>query len=273
MFSSIKEATDSAPFAWIEEGLRSPVGQPSEGDTALRTLDMIPPQFAAYAKILHPIYEDPSKAGESETWHARDQRTTDWNALSDTQRALKVGTLTRTGTGGRVPRRFRRVSWVEVADYLDLEYGPTLTASDMDRAWPGRSWPARLTGPDEGDLPSGQLSAIARAIRDVDRPGPCYFLWWAVACVQVFDRKDVRDYLFRGRLRDLTRFVARKKATSPTYWWPESHAWCVATDWDLCFTVVGGSEDVVARTLASPEVEGLPVAADDALLIYSRKGK
>jgi hypothetical protein len=123
----------------------------------------------------------------------------------------------------------------------------------------------RLIGPNEGDLTSVLLRVLVKAILEEANPGPCYFWWWSWACVNIFDRDAPRDFLFRGRVRDLPRFVSRKKATSPTYWWPQTRAWCVATDWDSCFTVMGGSESLVRRVLGSPEVEGLAIGPEDDL--------
>ena len=45
-------------------------------------------------------------------------------------------------------------------------------------------------------------------------------------------------------------------------WWPEDRAWCVATDTDLMTTYVGGSEDCIAAVLGSDHLEALAAGAD-----------
>ena len=269
MSFSITEADDLTPFAWIEAALRSPMGESPEGDAVLRTLDVIPPSFVAYAKVFHAIYEDPSRAKQDTTWDEAQKSGEVDGELPPLDEAREGSRLVRTGVGGAAPRGWRRVRWSELAEQLGVPYGAQLSARDLDRASWGRSWPARLVGPDEGDLGPDMLHALLLAIRDEGDPGTCYFWWWLVACLNNFDSEDIRDFLFRGRLPDLPQFLDAKSATSPTCWWPERREWCVATDWDLCFTVVGGSESLIARVLASPEIEGLALRAEDTILTHA----
>lgn len=267
---SIHEAADLTPFAWIERGLRSPIGHPPVGDTAVRVPDLLPLRFASYAKIFHPIYEDPSRAGEAGTWDALDKvrSTVEVEApLDDLLRGK--GTLLRTGVGGEPPAGWRRVLWSELAKQLGLPYGPELSEKDLDRAWPGQGWPARLVGPDEGDLVPSVTRVIREAIEEEGDPGTCFFWWWMLACLGSLEQE--RDHLFTGPLHDLPEFMADRDLPSPTYWWSESRAWCVTTDYDLCFTVIGGPEALVARVLASPGIEGLTVKPEDALLTLPQR--
>ena len=268
MSTSIVEAPDLVPFSWIEDGLRSPFGAPPEGDHALRTLDMVPPRFPAYAKILHPIFEDPD-AGEG-SWDQTDKVRRALEGASWLDDVLAASRLVRVGVDGGSQGALRRIRWSDVASELGLAYGPALSTNDLDRAWPGGSWPARLLGPEEGDLGAGILSVIVEAIRVDGDPGPCFFWWWVVACIHEFDPEAPRDLLFHGRLHDLPGFLGQREVTSPTCWWPATHAWCVSTDWDLPFTVMGGSESLIARVLDSSEVEGFSVAPEDAILRYGK---
>ena len=43
---------------------------------------------------------------------------------------------------------------------------------------------------------------------------------------------------------------------SPNIWWPEDHAWCVATDIDLFDTYVGGSRECIKAILSDPDPGG-----------------
>ncbi|MBF6301547.1 hypothetical protein IU459_29005 [Nocardia amamiensis] len=42
---------------------------------------------------------------------------------------------------------------------------------------------------------------------------------------------------------------------SPNIFWPDDRAWCVATDIDLDWTYVGGSEELVRSIVAEPRFE------------------
>jgi len=47
---------------------------------------------------------------------------------------------------------------------------------------------------------------------------------------------------------------------SPTLWWPDDRAWCVATEVDFHSTYVGGSAELCRRLIDAAELEALPVA-------------
>lgn len=157
-----------------------------------------------------------------------------------------------------------RTSWAQVAK----ECGVTYDAEFSDAAM--RTWPSHLWVAHEGSIPPSVVRAF---IRVLDRGGetPVYFWWWVVAAMGFLPRREpVTDVLCRGPLGDLPAFLARERRPSPTYWWPSDRAWCVATDWDLCFTMVGGTATTIRRLLAEPEVEGFEVRADSILLRYSK---
>lgn len=75
-----------------------------------------------------------------------------------------------------------------------------------------------------------------------------------------------RDYmLFEGLLeaagaeRPASWFGDR----SPNLFWPQDHAWCVASEIDLFCTLVGGSNELAESLLADPQLEVWRVFADD----------
>ncbi len=46
---------------------------------------------------------------------------------------------------------------------------------------------------------------------------------------------------------------------SPNLWWPEDHAWAVASEIDFDSTVVGGSRELVQELLTTPGLEAYGV--------------
>jgi hypothetical protein len=68
------------------------------------------------------------------------------------------------------------------------------------------------------------------------------------------------DLLFEGMLEDASLFPEEVDDVrlTPTHWFPKDRSWLVCTDYDLTFTLIGGSESLVRDLLASREVECLP---------------
>ena len=50
---------------------------------------------------------------------------------------------------------------------------------------------------------------------------------------------------------------------SPSLWWPDDHAWCVATEVDFAWTYVGGSASVVAALRGDRHLRTRPVNLED----------
>jgi len=47
---------------------------------------------------------------------------------------------------------------------------------------------------------------------------------------------------------------------SPNLWWPDDHAWFVATEIDFDSTFVGGDDDLIAVLVTDRRLEALPIA-------------
>lgn len=72
-----------------------------------------------------------------------------------------------------------------------------------------------------------------------------------------------RDYfLFAGPVEDALAFVPGQQQT-PSLWWPQDRSWCVATEIDLPWTYLGGSEELIAQVVGHPGLEALPALPDD----------
>jgi hypothetical protein len=96
--------------------------------------------------------------------------------------------------------------------------------------------------------------AIWDGFGDLDPPGP------DAPKVQMPQRPM---WLFSGSIH---AWEARRESElwdrSASLWWPEDHAWCVATDVDLMTTYVGGSDACVEALIADQELEALRVGVD-----------
>jgi hypothetical protein len=69
-----------------------------------------------------------------------------------------------------------------------------------------------------------------------------------------------KPILFRGVLDELPNFIARGEYQfTPEYLWPADHSWCVCSDYDLTFTIVAGSTELVSNLLNNATLEALEV--------------
>jgi len=103
---------------------------------------------------------------------------------------------------------------------------------------------------------------LARHTAAADR---CWFAVWhgRGALDQAFDNQPTfhlpgRDYhLARGPLAAAAQSMGTPglQHLSANLWWPDDHAWCVATEIDLDSTYLGAPEACVAELAANPALE------------------
>jgi hypothetical protein len=55
----------------------------------------------------------------------------------------------------------------------------------------------------------------------------------------------------------------------PNLWWPDDHAWCVASEIDHPYSYVGGSLELIAAILEHPAIESLQAKITDGILYSS----
>ena len=217
---------DVSAGRWVEESL-------SDFGT-LRSL--LPRGFPAYARVLHPAYLD----GD------RDLR---WSTVA-----------LWTGRTVHPLMQFERVAAL---------------SEDPRAMYPDPPWGDH---PDYGSIPETECSTLVDALRGfTSTPDSCFFgLWEGYGNIdtrlykaRARVRAPGRDYLlFRGPIDAIMAFLAgdgRFWGRSPNLWWPEDHAWCVATDIDLCDTYVGGSQKCIKAILTNPHLEALPTSLDARL--------
>jgi hypothetical protein len=190
----------------------------------VRVGNVIPPVFEAWRKLLHPMYRDAE--------------------IDD-----------HVMRGGRI-------RWEELAGEHGLEFHPEIHHASFARAFPGGRWPVRVRAPREGTLDAETCLALVEILEAHTRAEQCYFYYTGVS-VNYDDEHGFAPQLYRGLSRDLLAFegMAEVNAT-PEYWWPEDRAWCVHTDWDSAFTLIGGPEAAVEELGRHPEIESLRVKAE-----------
>ena len=149
---------------------------------------------------------------------------------------------------------------------------PAAEAPDTAPSWTGGR-------PATGSLPHHLLSVLVDYLADyTDTPELAYFALWVgygwhpsySADAQVGSILSLNEreyYFFRGPLeaaKELGEDVGLVRfEQSPNIFWPDDHAWCVASEIDFDSTYVSGSEGLVEAILACPELESWRIQPDD----------
>jgi hypothetical protein len=81
-------------------------------------------------------------------------------------------------------------------------------------------------------------------------------------------RTEHRKYfLFTARLSDVASFAIGPFTQTPSIWWPDDRAWCVATEVDGYDSYVGGSRACIEAVLASELLRAGPITPDTPISV------
>jgi len=222
----LKLADDAEAARWLAEVLEKPWGR---GDRANYAASVIPRGYEAYARLFHPA------------WLAGEERELTW-----AETAALAGT-----------RPHARMQWHAVS-----------RAGDAD------GWMRGLVPPEPGRMPAWMLEALAALLeRHTRTPESCYFaVWdgWGLPGLMTlrgrtahFRLNDRGYYLLKGEVSAATERISPLSPQHASLWWPEDRAWCVATDVEMMWTYVGGTEACVAEILADGRLEAWRASPDD----------
>jgi hypothetical protein len=266
----LRPVTDVAAAAWVVEG----VGESRSGVRAL-----LPAGFDAYVRILHPAWP-----------------TNDASEGDDVERVTWAEVAAATGREVHSRVQFDALVGAERGEWRPYEpdvgeLPPALLSALCDllgkhTTTPDRCWFCLWDGWGWiGGSPSVGV-IVAR-----DTPGPMDAANRTIEVPPAFPPEILdaprvsipgRDYiLFAGPLGaagelgwrsgellsaaypDLGFDPDQFDPQSPSIFWPEDRAWCVATEIDLDSTYVGGSRQLIEALLGDPRFEAWPAELDD----------
>jgi hypothetical protein len=186
----------------------------------------LPDGLAAYARLLHPAWS--------------------------------------TGSGRR-----DRVRWAELAAQAGVGLAATTRFEELEPTAASQAIEPPAVGTlDERDL-EGLVELLAAC---TGSSRSCWFGWWegygwmqgppapAGPRVEVPERPLV---LYRGPIGGAAAFSRPPVSQSPNLWWPDDHAWCVASEIDFRSTYLGGSRALIDRVLDDERFEALPARSTD----------
>ncbi len=191
---------------------------------------LVPGGFAAYARVLHPAQHDTEAVS--------------WSAVA----AANGSVLHAEAQFGKLVGERSYCGGVEQGVWNDP--------------------------PVEGSLPPTLATTLAGVLlKHTATAVRCWFAVWDgygclgdVSTLPAFDLPDRRYVLLKGQVIDGARSVCESPwIQSPNLWWPEDHAWMVATEVDLNSTYVGATSDCINDILSTSELESLPVKITDGV--------
>ena len=170
------------------------------------------------------------------------------------------------------------VAWAEIASAngMRMHAGVQLGSITGSERYEWDSQPGVFDQPPEtGNLPPEQLEPLLDVlVRHTGTPGACYFAVWdglawlppMVHSAPTFSVPQRTYHLLTGpveAVRELADSWSPSGAPqSPNLWWPQDHAWCVATEVDLKTTYIGADPSCTHELISSPAVEVATVAPD-----------
>jgi hypothetical protein len=208
---------------------------------------VLPEGFAAYARLLHPA--------------------------------------SRAESGRHV-----RVTWAELAAQAGVTLHATTRFEELERTAASQA----IKPPEVGTLDERALRALVeRLAASTATPQSCWLGWWEgygwmqgppalaellapgspVGATERFPppapvgpRVEVPGrslVLYRGDIGDAAAFCRPPASQSPNLWWPDDHAWCVASEIDFRSTYLGGSRELIDRVRDDEHLEAIPARLAD----------
>ena len=104
------------------------------------------------------------------------------------------------------------------------------------------------------------VSEVLSLLRPFAREQECFLRFASIPFLGT--DKPIR---FAGALDEVIDFLKENKyQLSPEYLWPADRGWCVCSDYDLTFTIVGGPQELISAILGNDTLEALQVNSADA---------
>jgi len=232
-------------FEWIQKGRTELRSSEDPGWKGNFVSHLLPPKFDAYAKILHRItanYEHIDRP------------------LSDREIALlRIPHCTELRSfveGKRDKGEGPRIRWKELAELLGVPFEREICtewfrASLKDPA----CWPRLLYGPNEGSLEYEELSEVLSLLRPFTGKQECFLRFAEIPFIG-----EGKPILFVGALDEIVSFLKDNEyQLSPEYLWSSGKNWCLCSDYDLNFTVVGGPQELISSVSGSSTLEVMQV--------------
>lgn len=238
----MEENTEIQLSNWLEEHT-DPPNNPAPGWKGNLVGNFVPKIYQAYCKVLQPMYVDQNVTDRSLMW------TTDNEAFA----------------------RGERIFYRELARYYKLRYTKELSVNTILQAC-GQNFPRYLSGVDEGTIDEESCRRIVSVLRS-SAGQPCFFYYDFLKTPDLSIENNYMGKLFTGQLEEvLLLYTDARVKGSPSYWWPADKSWCVWTDYDLTFTIIGGPQMLIDAFVADDFLECIKVDVTTRIDRYADYG-
>lgn len=224
--SALTPAADTIAAEWIIEAMQTFSESP---------LSLVPRGLSCYVRVFHPAYKVDRRAPDP------------WSA--------------------RVP-----VRWSEIAAAKGTQAHPAMQLPAIAQTWQALNQPLEGvfdSAPALGKLSKEMAAVLASLLaKHTAAPERCWFAVWAgfggtrddIRSAPEFKVPARQYFLLRGAIGAINESVTTDpRWQTANIWWPDDHAWCVATEIDLHDTYIACGEACRAELLASPELEALDI--------------
>ncbi len=237
---------DESAFDWIRRSRKKLANSKNDGWAGNLVSHLMPPIFEAYAKVLHGI--------ESCYENIDNPLTPNEISILEIPACEELRSLVESR---RAQARGSRIKWKELAEVLNVPFTHEICHEWYRKKLDEGCWPRFLYGPADGLLNSEECRALISILQPFSGDGQCFFRFAEMP----FIGTD-KTLLFQGALDKLESFLkSGAYQFTPEYWWPPNRSWCVCSDYDLMFTVVGGPRKLISALLSSDVLECLEVTS------------
>ncbi len=189
----------------------------------------IPKGYSHYCKILHPIYRDERINDEHLLW-----------SQCQVEEDIKIG---------------ERMLYKDLAKKFNVNYTKEISMNTFSQIF-NESLPRYIIAPDDGNMEINLVEEIVKILNPLTNEQKCYFYYYFLKTDDWF----ADDLLYSGKLEDVvTLYDQNGLRGSPTYWWAEEKSWCLCTDYDLDFSLIGGNKKIIDALLSKIDLECIEV--------------
>ncbi|WP_404461089.1 hypothetical protein [Sutcliffiella horikoshii] len=235
----IKKMNDLTAYEWIE---KDTVSVDMENWNGGKVGNLIPNRYTHYCKIMNSTFY-------------RDRGITDETLLWSQFHPNEHETEIDLGEG---------ITLKELASKYDIPYDKKISSKSIERKLGG--CPRYLIYPDEGRINLDMLKEMTKVLAPFTKDKPCYFFYNILKLIGRIPNHEIENgHLYTGELIDIFNMYNKGEIdglASPTYWWPEDRSWCMSTDYDLDFTIFGGSKQMLDALMSNKKLECIEVDLD-----------
>jgi hypothetical protein len=224
--SVLTPAADTSAADWIVAAMQTFAESP---------LSLVPDSFPCYVRVFHPAYKLAQDAPQP------------WLTLTP-------------------------VRWSDVAAAMGTQAHPGMHLAAIAQTWRALTDPLEGvfdSAPRVGTLPQEIASLLAGVLaKHTATPERCWFAVWNgfaetrddIRLAPTFSVPARSYFLLHGPIEAINEnALAGFRWQSANIWWPDDHAWCVATEIDLNDTYVACAQQCCDALLAAPELEAMEV--------------